>query len=95
MYSVTTKELRDHFDGEFHINIQLDILPHKVKMQYLQFWSYAEFFLLSWKIPEVMIGVGYTGVKNHFFVILFLQQFFFVFHLLYLNMKWQNFQPGV
>ncbi len=29
-------------------------LPHKVKMQYLHFRSHAEYFLLSWKIPEVM-----------------------------------------
>ncbi len=29
-------------------------LPYKVKMQYLHFRSYVEYFLLSWKIPKVM-----------------------------------------
>ncbi len=29
-------------------------LPHKVKTQYLHFRSHAEYFLLSWKIPEVI-----------------------------------------
>ncbi len=32
----------------------LVFLPHKVKTQYLHFRSHAEYFLLSWKIPEVM-----------------------------------------
>ncbi len=27
-------------------------LPHKVKTQYLHFRSHAEYFLLSWKIPQ-------------------------------------------
>ena len=30
-------------------------LLHKVKMQYLHFNSPVEYFLLSWKIPEVII----------------------------------------
>ena len=30
----------------------------------------------SVKRSSFLLGVGYTGVKNHFFVILFLQQFF-------------------
>ncbi len=30
------------------------LLPHKVKTQYLHFRSHAEYFLLSWKIPEVI-----------------------------------------
>ena len=29
-------------------------LPHKVKTQYLHFRSYAEYFILSWKILELM-----------------------------------------
>ncbi len=29
-------------------------LPHKVKMQYLHFRSHTDYFLLSWKIPEVI-----------------------------------------
>ncbi len=29
-------------------------LHHKVKMQYLHFRSHAEYFLLPWKIPEVI-----------------------------------------
>ncbi len=30
------------------------VLPHKVKMQYLHFRLHTEYFLLSWKIPEVI-----------------------------------------
>ncbi len=30
------------------------LLPHKVKTQYLHVRSYAEYFLLYWKIPEVI-----------------------------------------
>ncbi len=29
-------------------------LPHKVKTQYLHFRSHAEYFLLAWKIPEMI-----------------------------------------
>ena len=36
----------------FHLEV-VD-LPHKVKMQYLHFRSHSEYFLLSWKIPQVM-----------------------------------------
>ncbi len=38
----------------YPFTISLSALPHKVKTQYLHFRSQAEYFLLPWKIPEVM-----------------------------------------
>ncbi len=48
--------------GRFRLIMQLinlrahteEFMPHKVKTQYLHFRSHAEYFILSWKIPEVM-----------------------------------------
>ena len=36
------------------INALSTVVPHKVKTRYVHFRSYAEHFLLPWKIPEEM-----------------------------------------
>ena len=47
------------------------------------------------KTLKYTIGVGFTVVKNAFLAVLFLRQFFFVFHSTYLSIKRQNFRFGV
>ncbi len=48
------KMAREHLSPSSSESSTCEYLPHKVKMQYLHFWSHAEYFLLAWKIPEVM-----------------------------------------
>ena len=47
--------LRDEMDRTevcLFNNARPNILPHKVKMQYVHFRSYTKYFLLPWKIRE-------------------------------------------
>ena len=51
MQSLSTPSILLPFNLPDHITL---FLPHKVKMQHLHFRSHPEYFLLSWKIPEVI-----------------------------------------
>ncbi len=58
-----------------HSKLSAQVLPHKVKTQYLHFGSHAEYFPLPWKIHEVFSKRSMTKGSIYYIRNMYIQPF--------------------